>query len=159
MAYIHKKFKKLASSETPAPEVIPEQQRAASPLVPDPGPLKHSVGSMVDQHEQLQQDAEAEGRKNICPYCKVACPKPSVLEKHIRTHTNERPFPCDACGFAFKTKSNLTKQDIENLTDGPEIGVFDMPLQLKTNPNCFLDTQVSLAPTHVSPSVCWLVIL
>ena len=109
MAYIHKKFKKLASSETPAPEVIPEQQRAASPLVPDPGPLKHSVGSMVDQHEQLQQDAEAEGRKNICPYCKVACPKPSVLEKHIRTHTNERPFPCDACGFAFKTKSNLYK--------------------------------------------------
>ena len=51
----------------------------------------------------------------------------------------------------FKTKSNLTKQDIENPTDGPEIGVFDMPLQLKTNPNCFLDTQVSLAPTHVMP--------
>ena len=109
MAYLHKKFKKLASSETPAPEVVPEQQRAASPVAPDPGPLKHSVGSMVDQHEQLRQEAEAEGRKNICPYCKVACPKPSVLEKHIRTHTNERPFPCDACGFAFKTKSNLYK--------------------------------------------------
>ncbi|XP_045778055.1 uncharacterized protein LOC123875952 isoform X3 [Maniola jurtina] len=45
----------------------------------------------------------------ICPYCKISCAKPSVLQKHIRAHTNERPFPCIPCGFAFKTKSNLYK--------------------------------------------------
>ena len=32
-----------------------------------------------------------------------------MLDKHIRTHTNERPFPCRECGFAFKTNSNLSK--------------------------------------------------
>ncbi|XP_039762183.1 uncharacterized protein LOC120635268 isoform X2 [Pararge aegeria] len=45
----------------------------------------------------------------ICPYCKISCAKPSVLQKHIRAHTNERPYPCIPCGFAFKTKSNLYK--------------------------------------------------
>ncbi|XP_064597261.1 uncharacterized protein LOC135463763 [Liolophura sinensis] len=47
--------------------------------------------------------------KHICPYCGRGCAKPSVLQKHIRAHTGERPFPCAACGFSFKTKSNLYK--------------------------------------------------
>lgn len=45
----------------------------------------------------------------ICTYCGRACQKPSVLEKHIRAHTNERPFPCTVCDISFKTKSNLYK--------------------------------------------------
>lgn len=49
------------------------------------------------------------GGRYICPYCKLSCAKPSVLQKHIRAHTNERPYPCVPCGFAFKTKSNLYK--------------------------------------------------
>lgn len=49
------------------------------------------------------------GGKHVCPYCSLACSKPSVLQKHIRAHTNERPYPCDSCGFSFKTRSNLYK--------------------------------------------------
>lgn len=45
----------------------------------------------------------------MCPYCKKGCAKPSVLQKHIRIHTNERPYPCEPCGLEFKTKSNLYK--------------------------------------------------
>ncbi|XP_058466197.1 transcription factor HIVEP3 isoform X2 [Malaya genurostris] len=45
----------------------------------------------------------------VCPFCQMLCSKPSVLQKHIRRHTNERPFRCDPCGIAFKTKSNLYK--------------------------------------------------
>ncbi|XP_077366460.1 transcription factor HIVEP2a isoform X2 [Festucalex cinctus] len=47
--------------------------------------------------------------KYICYYCGRACAKPSVLKKHIRSHTGERPYPCVPCGFSFKTKSNLYK--------------------------------------------------
>ncbi|XP_056150407.1 transcription factor HIVEP2a [Lampris incognitus] len=47
--------------------------------------------------------------KYICNYCGRACAKPSVLKKHIRSHTGERPYPCVPCGFSFKTKSNLYK--------------------------------------------------
>lgn len=47
--------------------------------------------------------------RNICPFCNSTFNKPSVLEKHIRTHTNERPYPCEICNLAFKTKSNYYK--------------------------------------------------
>lgn len=47
--------------------------------------------------------------KYVCPYCNLVCSKPSVLQKHIRAHTNERPYPCKSCGFSFKTRSNLYK--------------------------------------------------
>ncbi|XP_056299633.1 transcription factor HIVEP3 isoform X2 [Pseudoliparis swirei] len=47
--------------------------------------------------------------KYVCTYCGRPCAKPSVLQKHIRSHTGERPYPCGPCGFSFKTKSNLYK--------------------------------------------------
>ncbi|XP_060523059.1 uncharacterized protein LOC132700018 isoform X2 [Cylas formicarius] len=47
--------------------------------------------------------------KYVCTYCNLVCSKPSVLQKHIRAHTNERPYPCTSCGFSFKTRSNLYK--------------------------------------------------
>nr|XP_032810747.1 zinc finger protein 40-like isoform X2 [Petromyzon marinus]XP_032810748.1 zinc finger protein 40-like isoform X2 [Petromyzon marinus] len=45
----------------------------------------------------------------VCGTCGMGCAKPSVLEKHVRSHTGERPYPCSICNSAFKTKSNLSK--------------------------------------------------
>ncbi|XP_062868034.1 zinc finger protein 40 [Trichomycterus rosablanca] len=59
-------------------------------------------GSVKDQKPKKQG-------KYVCEYCSRACAKPSVLLKHIRSHTGERPYPCITCGFSFKTKSNLYK--------------------------------------------------
>ncbi|XP_012946328.1 uncharacterized protein LOC101849270 [Aplysia californica] len=65
-----------------------------------------------------EKKSSSPGRKRIhpqkpgkyqCKYCQRTCAKPSVLEKHLRAHTNERPFPCVVCGVSFKTKSNLSK--------------------------------------------------
>ncbi|XP_077447165.1 zinc finger protein 40 [Stigmatopora argus] len=60
--------------------------------------------------EQLSKEQKPKKPgKYVCEYCNRACAKPSVLLKHIRSHTGERPYPCVTCGFSFKTKSNLYK--------------------------------------------------
>ncbi|XP_029348981.1 transcription factor HIVEP2 [Echeneis naucrates] len=66
--------------------------------------------SGMDQlsESKVEQKPQKPG-KYVCDYCGRACAKPSVLKKHIRSHTGERPYPCVPCGFSFKTKSNLYK--------------------------------------------------
>uniref|UniRef100_H3BAW2 Zinc finger protein 40 n=1 Tax=Latimeria chalumnae TaxID=7897 RepID=H3BAW2_LATCH len=69
--------------------------------------VNHGVEQMCNILTK-DQKAKKQG-KYICEYCNRACAKPSVLLKHIRSHTGERPYPCVTCGFSFKTKSNLYK--------------------------------------------------
>lgn len=66
-----------------------------------------SIEQSEDAHKKEHRPKKP--GKYICPYCSRACAKPSVLKKHIRSHTGERPYPCIPCGFSFKTKSNLYK--------------------------------------------------
>lgn len=70
-----------------------------------------SSSTITYQHRGDKHESQAESTpgRYVCPFCQLVCTKPSVLEKHIRAHTNERPYPCNLCGFAFKTKSNLHK--------------------------------------------------
>lgn len=95
----------------------PSSISPASSTQSPPGPIYSSthVASVVSQSvEQMcnlllrDQKPKKQG-KYICEYCNRACAKPSVLLKHIRSHTGERPYPCVTCGFSFKTKSNLYK--------------------------------------------------
>ncbi|XP_007251820.3 transcription factor HIVEP3 [Astyanax mexicanus] len=75
----------------------------------------HRTPSQTSQEVQEGGTASRRERKPqkpgkyVCPYCGRPCAKPSVLQKHIRSHTGERPYPCVPCGFSFKTKSNLYK--------------------------------------------------
>nr|QWX95816.1 zinc finger protein [Strongyloides stercoralis] len=45
----------------------------------------------------------------VCERCGIRCKKPSMLKKHLNSHTDIRPFKCIQCNFSFKTKGNLTK--------------------------------------------------
>lgn len=73
-----------------------------------PDNLSKEQDSPPDKSEQPIIEKSPAG-KYVCTYCNLVCSKPSVLQKHIRAHTNERPYPCSSCGFSFKTRSNLYK--------------------------------------------------
>ncbi|KTG45426.1 hypothetical protein cypCar_00019847, partial [Cyprinus carpio] len=49
----------------------------------------------------------------VCEECGIRCKKPSMLRKHIRLHTDARPYVCQHCNFAFKTKGDSDKHFLE----------------------------------------------
>uniref|UniRef100_A0A4W4EN26 C2H2-type domain-containing protein n=1 Tax=Electrophorus electricus TaxID=8005 RepID=A0A4W4EN26_ELEEL len=71
-------------------------------------PSQHSQEVLEGTTSRRERKPQKPG-KYVCTYCGRPCAKPSVLQKHIRSHTGERPYPCVPCGFSFKTKSNLYK--------------------------------------------------
>ncbi|NXI66628.1 ZEP1 protein, partial [Anseranas semipalmata] len=114
-------------SSSTVTQVFPQNQLVASSSSPlsintsssthlSVGPMYNSaqiasvVNHGVEQICNLLKDQKPKKLgKYVCEYCNRACAKPSVLQKHIRSHTGERPYPCVTCGFSFKTKSNLYK--------------------------------------------------
>ncbi|XP_068189527.1 zinc finger protein 40 isoform X2 [Antennarius striatus] len=127
---LHMSFNAGPSSITHAPvpsgcDTLPQSQppvvhtcQSLSASVPStiqvpvtPGSNQVQMTTMVNfGAEQVYKDQKPKKPgKYVCEYCSRACAKPSVLLKHIRSHTGERPYPCVTCGFSFKTKSNLYK--------------------------------------------------
>ncbi|KAJ8272869.1 hypothetical protein GJAV_G00094380 [Gymnothorax javanicus] len=80
--------------------------------------------------EEKQPRLQAKGKKNAysnslqkmtCPYCPRVFPWASSLQRHMLTHTGQKPFPCPQCDALFSTKSNcerhlLRKHGVANRT-------------------------------------------
>ncbi|XP_030320306.1 transcription factor HIVEP3 [Calypte anna] len=88
-------------------QIIPGEDMPAVQKVYIPRPSQVSLKQAEEVHKKEKKPQKP--GKYICQYCSRPCAKPSVLQKHIRSHTGERPYPCIPCGFSFKTKSNLYK--------------------------------------------------
>ncbi|GLD56460.1 transcription factor HIVEP3 isoform X1 [Lates japonicus] len=74
----------------------------------EPSRVRIFEGGYKSNEEYVYVRGRGRG-KYICGECGIRCKKPSMLKKHIRTHTDVRPYICKHCNFAFKTKGNLTK--------------------------------------------------
>lgn len=79
------------------------------PVTPGSNQMQMTTVVNLGAEQVLKDQKLKKPGKYVCEYCNRACAKPSVLLKHIRSHTGERPYPCVPCGFSFKTKSNLYK--------------------------------------------------
>ncbi len=47
--------------------------------------------------------------RHVCSVCNRECPSKHKLKRHLSTHTEDRPFVCDACGKTFKWIGYLQK--------------------------------------------------
>ncbi|KAK3511770.1 hypothetical protein QTP70_021805, partial [Hemibagrus guttatus] len=74
----------------------------------EPRRVKIFDGGYKSNEEYVYVRGRGRG-KYICEECGIRCKKPSMLRKHIRTHSDVRPYHCAQCNFSFKTKGNLTK--------------------------------------------------
>lgn len=102
----------------------------------------------------------------LCNVSRVDCPvlvlcnvRAGVLVKHIRCHTNERPYSCSECAIAFKTKSNLykhckSKAHLEKLQQLAAAGRLPLHTVLNIGPAAgAADTPAAAADPSVSVPV------
>ncbi|MGH0150252.1 UNVERIFIED_CONTAM: hypothetical protein FKN15_017464 [Acipenser sinensis] len=85
-----------------------EPDKEQSSTKSEPARVRIFDGGYKSNEEYVYVRGRGRG-KYICEECGIRCKKPSMLRKHIRTHTDVRPYHCNYCNFSFKTKGNLTK--------------------------------------------------
>lgn len=87
------------------PSVMPTNYQVQQVTIKDEHvtpPNNVTSTSMVNYENNSEEYTYIRGRgrgKYICQECGIRCKKPSMLKKHIRTHTDLRPYTCSYCEF------------------------------------------------------------
>ncbi|XP_036386159.1 zinc finger and BTB domain-containing protein 46-like [Megalops cyprinoides] len=48
-------------------------------------------------------------KKFRCPYCSFSAMHQCILKRHMRSHTGERPYPCEVCGKKFTRREHMKR--------------------------------------------------
>ncbi|KAM8966976.1 ras-responsive element-binding protein 1 [Pelodytes ibericus] len=92
--------------------------------------LKEVVDRNGTSEDERDSSEDKRGKRNsysnsvqkiTCPYCPRVFPWASSLQRHMLTHTGQKPYPCAKCDAYFSTKSNcerhlLRKHGVANLS-------------------------------------------
>lgn len=69
-----------------------------NPPIASPSVIATVPGGYESNEDYTYIRGRGRGRY-VCLECGIRCKKPSMLKKHIRTHTDVRPYTCSMCSF------------------------------------------------------------
>ncbi|XP_063702312.1 zinc finger protein 236-like [Culicoides brevitarsis] len=71
-------------------------------------PRLEPVITIKNVENEAKLDEKKRPRANYtCQYCSKSFRRPTDLQRHVRTHTNEKPYKCTECEKAFALKATL----------------------------------------------------
>ncbi|CAF3408954.1 unnamed protein product [Rotaria socialis] len=70
-------------------------------------PTVDSFGSILSRDSTKTPIKVRRDEKHLCPYCNYCTGKKYLLQRHLKSHSTERPHKCAYCSNTFKTTAQL----------------------------------------------------
>ncbi|KAH9491643.1 hypothetical protein Btru_031106 [Bulinus truncatus] len=132
----------VALMDNALPKVFMERQyKQNKKNICDPSNMsEQAIAELIEKVSKENSSSPAKKKRNSyadsphkfsCPYCSRCFPWLSSLNRHLLTHTGQKPFKCPRCPVTFSTKSNrerhLIRKHNVNMLDPASRSTMDRP--------------------------------